>query len=347
MAKTRVCLLFGGVSEEYEVSIVSARSVFSHIDPARYDVTLIGITRQGDWRLFEGGVEELNAAWLEKAPKTALIPPVRCGEVWILSEQGVEKRPIDLVFPVMHGKNGEDGTLQGLLSLAGLPFVGCDCLSSALCMDKATAKLVLNNYGVPQAPCVTVEREEAAVKAEEIKQAAAALGYPLFVKPSASGSSCGVSKVNAPEGLADALAFAFASDKRVLIEKAIPGAEVEVAVLGKGELLVSPPGEIAPGSEFYDYDTKYKNDTARYYIPARLSPTAESTVRALAGKIYRALGCRGLARVDFFVDGETVVFNEINTLPGFTSISMYPKLMEAAGVSYSELIDRLIESAEV
>ncbi len=343
MNKLTVLCLFGGVSEEYEVSLVSAASVLSHIDREKYDLLTVGITREGRWLLYEGDASVLTKdMWQAYAQKEAFFVP---GALAVVDNGMLERKHIDVVFPIMHGKNSEDGTIQGLFQVYGLKYVGCNCLSSAACMDKATAKMILKNHNIPQAAAISVEKREIESMPSRIAMASEALGYPVFVKPSASGSSCGISRVTSPEYLLPALEKALLSDSRVLIEEYIRGKEVEVAVLGNDELLVSTPGEIAPNSEFYDYDTKYNSDTATYHIPARISDSAIQKVRSYAAKIYRALGCRGLARVDFFVDGERVVFNEINTMPGFTSISMYPKMMENEGLSFAELIDRLIALA--
>lgn len=341
--KITLLCLFGGVSEEHEVSIVSAASVLTNINREKYDIITVGITKAGKWLLYEGDVAHLTKdTWLDYATKEAFLMP---GGLAILENGKLVKKAIDVVFPIMHGKNSEDGTIQGLFAVYGLKFVGCNCLSSAVCMDKATTKMILKNHGIPQAAALAVERREIEAMPERIAMASEALGYPVFVKPSASGSSCGVSRVNSPTELLPALEKALLSDGRVLIEEYIRGKEVEVAVLGNDELLVSTPGEIAPNSEFYDYDTKYNSDVATYHIPARISESALDKVKRYAAKIYRALGCTGLSRVDFFVDGERVVFNEINTMPGFTAISMYPKMMAEMGVSYPELIDRLIALA--
>lgn len=343
MNKLTLLCLFGGVSEEHEVSIVSAASVLSHIDRAKYEVITVGITKEGKWLVYEGEVSSLTKdTWQAFATKEAFLVPHALA---VVCDTGIEKKKIDAVFPIMHGKNSEDGTLQGLFQVYGLKFVGCNCLASAACMDKATTKMILKNHNIPQAAAIAVEKREIARAPERIAMATEALGYPVFVKPSASGSSCGISRVTSPEYLAAALEKALLSDSRVLIEEYIKGREVEVAVLGNDELFVATPGEIAPNSEFYDYDTKYHADTATYHIPARISDTAMDRVKRYAAKIYRALGCRGLARVDFFVDGERVVFNEINTMPGFTAISMYPKMMANEGISFTALIDRLIALA--
>ncbi len=347
MAKIKLCCLFGGVSEEHEVSLVSASSVLSQVDSDKYDVTAVGVTKEGKWLLYEGALADLRAeSWQKHATKEVILPPAR-GEktLLILDGERILRRTIDVIFPVMHGKHCEDGTLQGLLELCGIPFVGSGCLASAVCMDKASTKMILKNHGIPQATAMAIDRAEFRKMPMRVALAAESLGFPLFVKPSASGSSCGVSCVKSPDELLPAIEKAFLSDDRVLIEERISGAEIEVAVLGNTSCEASLPGEIVPGSDFYDYDTKYVNDTASYYIPARISDTASEKVRRLALRIYKILGCRGLARVDFFVDGERVVFNEINTLPGFTSISMYPKMMEASGISYATLIDRLVSLA--
>lgn len=343
MNKLTVLCLFGGVSEEHEVSLVSAQSVISHMDSEKYDILMVGITREGKWRLFEGGVSSLTKeSWLSFAEKEAFLTP---NGLAVLMDGGLSFTAFDVIFPIMHGKHSEDGTLQGLFEMYGFRYVGCNSLSSAVCMDKATTKMILKNHNIPQAAAISVERREIEAMPARIAMASEALGYPLFVKPSASGSSFGVSRVTSPDELLTALHKALASDNRVLIEEYVRGKEVEVAVLGNGELLVATPGEIAPNSAFYDYDTKYNSDTATYHIPARISDTALGKVKKYAARIYRALGCRGLARVDFFVDGERVVFNEINTMPGFTAISMYPKMMQGEGLSFSELVDRLIALA--
>ena len=344
MKKINVCIMFGGVSTEHEVSLTSASSVLSNIDREKYDVTMLGITKGGRWLLYDGEIEKIASGEWERDPAHtvgAWISPSR-GDKAVRTEDG-RTVDIDVVFPVMHGANCEDGTLQGLLTLADIPFVGPDCEASALCMDKAAAKIVLNNFGIPQAKAVIIDRSELR-DAEKICENCEMLGYPLFVKPSRAGSSVGVSKVrNRPE-LESALADAFKIDRTVLVEEYIKGREVEVAVMGNEEPTASVCGEIDPGSDFYDYETKYVSDTASYYIPARLDEETSEKIRAYAIEIYKRLGCRGLSRVDFFI-GDRIIFNEINTLPGFTSISMFPKLFMYGGMSYSEIIDRLITLA--
>ena len=344
MKKINVCILFGGVSTEHEVSLTSASSVLSNIDREKYEVTMLGITKGGRWLLYDGSIEKIASGEWERDPAHtvgAWISPSR-GDKAIHTEDG-RTIDIDVVFPVMHGANCEDGTLQGLFALADIPFVGSDCESSAVCMDKAATKTILNNFDIPQAKAVIVERTWSH-DLERIYGNCEELGYPLFVKPSRAGSSVGVSKVRSRSELESALSEAFSIDRTVLIEEFIKGREVEVAVMGNEDPVASVCGEIDPGSDFYDYETKYISDTASYYIPARIDDECSEKVREYAVKIYKILGCKGLSRVDFFV-GDRIIFNEINTLPGFTSISMFPKLFMYGGMSYSEIIDKLIALA--
>ena len=340
----KVLILFGGVSSEHEVSLVSAAGVLANIDRSKYGVIPVGITKDGKWRLMEGREITEDALSDESLPAVA-VDPGRHGII-ILSDGKADFVKIDAVFPVMHGANGEDGTMQGLFAIAGIPCVGPDCEASAIGMDKAATKAVLNQAGILQAEAVVLTRDEihneGTVALLEEK-----LGYPMFVKPSRAGSSVGISKVKSRSELMPALEDAAAHDSKLLIEKSIVGREIEVAVLEEnGKLTVSAPAEIDPGAEFYDYDAKYNTDTSSFYIPARVSDAEAEDVRNIAARIFTILGCSGLSRVDFFIlpDGK-FVFNEINTLPGFTPISMYPKLMQHAGLSYTELITRLIEGA--
>jgi D-alanine-D-alanine ligase len=346
--KKTVCCLFGGESTEYEVSLSSASSVLENIDRERYDVIMMGITREGRWYLFEGDQQKVkDGSWYkdEENLTPAYICPSK-GVRAILTQDG-RRIHIDLVFPVMHGAHSEDGTLQGLLELSGIPFVGPHCTASAVCMDKSVTKAVLNSYQIPQAKAVILSKNDLERDFVRCADEVAKLGYPVFVKPASAGSSVGVSKVKVPEELKAALEKALQSGGKVLVEEFIEGREIEVAVMGNEDPQASCPGEIDPGSEFYDYETKYLADTASYYIPARLDEAKTEEVRALALRIYRALGCVGLSRVDFFCTKEgKFIFNEINTLPGFTSISMYPKLFMQIGMSYSEIITSLLELAE-
>ncbi|MBQ7354058.1 MAG: D-alanine--D-alanine ligase [Clostridia bacterium] len=345
-----LCCLFGGESTEYEVSLRSVTSVIENADPAKYTLTTVGITRDGKWYLYNGPVAAIakDEWWKDETYiRPAMISPSK-GDRCLLVLEGTTYRkiPLDVVFPVMHGAHCEDGTLQGLLELSGIPFVGPDCRSSAVCIDKFSTKAVLNNFKIPQARVEFVTRRELAEEFDAVAVRVAALGYPVFVKPSATGSSIGVSKVRTPDALQDAIANAARFDDVVLVEEFIDGREIEVAIMGNDAPVASVCGEIDPGSDFYDYETKYVSDTASYYIPARLSNEASDAIRKTACEIYRRLGCAGLSRVDFFytADGR-YIFNEINTLPGFTSISMYPKLFMACGMTYAEVIDRLVEHA--
>ena len=352
MNKLSICVLFGGVSPEHEVSLRSAESVLNHLDKDKYNLFPVGITKNGDWYLFGGDDYGMlpDGSW-ETCPKNrkAAISPRRGQGLLVFEEDCDVRVHIDVVFPVLHGENGEDGSIQGLLQIAGLPYVGPHVASSAVCMDKSLTKLVAQLAGIRQTPWELVHRSAFERDADAVcEKAEQKLGYPLFVKPCGTGSSVGVSRAENRGELREAIAAALAYDAKVLVEKYIRGREVEVAVLGNETPVASVCGEIDPGATFYDYETKYLTDTAKLYIPARISEDASEKVRETAIRVYEALGCRGLSRVDFFVtfDGEEVIFNEINTLPGFTSISMYPKLFEASGIPYGELLDRLLELAQ-
>lgn len=350
MGKLNLGILFGGKSSEYEVSLSSAYALLSNVDREKYDVFTIGITKDGKWYLFEGDAERiLDGSWFKSDVYEVLVSPSygrrRLG---VLREGGrIEKVTLDVVFPVLHGKFGEDGRVQGLLSVAGIPTVGCGCTASAVCMDKALTKTVVASADiVRQARAVVAYSRDGAEDAR--RRAEAEIGYPMFIKPASSGSSVGCSKVKDGSTFDKAVQAAFAEDGKILIEECITGREIEVAVLEEGgRLTVSVPAEIDVGSsEFYDYETKYVSDESSFYIPARIDEEAQKNASATAAKIFTVLGCRGLSRVDFFYTAEgELIFNEINTLPGFTPISMYPKLMGHAGIGYSELIDRLIRSA--
>lgn len=347
MNKISVCCLFGGVSTEHKVSLMSATTVLTNIDREKYDPIMVGITLSGRWLLYEGPVENIATGEWERSEEyltDAWISPSR-GEKCLFTADG-RKIPVDVVFPVVHGANCEDGTLQGLLTLADIPYVGPDCEASALAMNKAMTKLILSTAGIPQAKAVVASRTEikSDIRGLIAKCEETLADYPFFVKPARAGSSVGVFKVKNADELAMALGEACVFDKTVLIEEYIRGSEIEVAVMGNDDPVASVCGEIDPGSEFYDYDTKYITDSAKYYIPARLSEECSEKVREYALKIYKTLGCCGLSRIDFFV-GERIIFNELNTLPGFTSISMFPSLFMHSGMTLSEIIDRLISLA--
>ena len=351
MKKLNVCVLFGGVSPEHEVSLRSAESVMNNLDPEKYNIYPVGITKEGNWILYgDTDYSKLPTnEWLS-CPKNrqAALSPIRGQGLLSFEGDCVVRENIDVVFPVLHGENGEDGSIQGLFQIAGIPYVGCHVAASAACMDKCLTKLMAAVTNVRQADWELVTREQLRFHPEKaLDRVEAKFSYPVFVKPAGTGSSVGVSKARGREALLASLENAARYDRKVLVEEFIRGREVEVAVLGNNTPVASVPGEIDAGAEFYDYDTKYITNTSRLYIPARISEAAAEQVRQDAVAIYQAMGCQGLARVDFFVtyDGEQVVFNEINTMPGFTSISMYPKLFGASGIPYGELIDKLLDCA--
>ena len=350
LKKLNVCVLFGGISPEHEVSLRSAESVLKNLDAEKYHIFPVGITKTGDWLLFGGSDYSMlpDGRWeTYEANRRAVLSPIRGQGLLSFEGSGVVRERIDVVFPVLHGENGEDGAMQGLLQIAGLPFVGPGVGASAASMDKCMTKLVADSILVRQAAWRRVNKAEFEKDPEAAADAVEAkFAYPVFVKPAGTGSSVGVSKAGSRAALLAALEAALSYDDKVLVEEFIDGQEVEVGVLGNGTPVASICGEIDSGAEFYDYDAKYISDCSTLYIPARIPEDASERVRETAVRIYRALGCRGLSRVDFFVkaDGE-VVFNEINTIPGFTSISMYPKLFAASGIAYGALLDRLIELA--
>ena len=351
MKKLSVCILFGGVSPEHEVSLRSAESVLNNIDKNKYNVFPVGITKEGDWILYAGKDYSLlpSGEWKNfPGNRRAAISPVRGQGLLSFEGDCVVRERIDVVFPVLHGENGEDGTVQGLLRLAGIPFVGPHVAASAVAMDKTLTKLVADQAGIPQADWELVRRGDVEAHMEQkLNLLEQRFSYPMFVKPAGTGSSVGVSKAADRAALEKALLEASAYDEKVLVEEFIRGREIEVAVMGNDSPVASICGEIDSGAEFYDYDAKYITDTSVAYVPARIPEDVQERVREAAVKVYRAIGCRGLSRVDFFVtyEGNRVVFNEINTIPGFTSISMYPKLFEASGIPYGQLIDKLLALA--
>ena len=351
MKSLSVCILFGGVSPEHEVSLRSAESVLNNIDESKYNVFPVGITKEGKWILYGGkDYSDLpSGRWLTHPDnRQAAISPIRGQGLLTFEGDCVVRQQIDVVFPVLHGENGEDGTIQGLLQLAGIPYVGPHVAASAVAMDKTLTKLVVDQAGITQAAWHLVRRSDMGSRMEGTLDALEArFAYPMFVKPAGTGSSVGVSKATEREDLKKALLEAGKYDDKVLVEEFIRGREIEVAVMGNESPVASVCGEIDSGADFYDYDAKYITDTSVSYIPARIPEDVAETVRDTAVKVYKAIGCQGLSRVDFFVTWQEnrVVFNEINTIPGFTSISMYPKLFGASGVPYSQLIDKLLELA--
>ena len=351
MNKLNVCVLFGGMSPEHAVSLRSAESVLNNLDPEKYNIFPVGITKEGKWFLFGSQDYSLlpGGDW-ETCPDNlpVAISPVRGHGLLCFTRDGVRRQPLDVVFPVLHGENGEDGAMQGLLQIAGIAYVGPHVSASAVAMDKTLTKLVVDQIGQRQAAWQLVRRSELQHNVQQVlENLEGRFAYPMFVKPAGTGSSVGVSKAADRTALENALQAAAAYDEKVLVEEFISGREVEVAVMGNESPMASICGEIDSGADFYDYEAKYVTDTSVAYIPARIDEEVAEEVRDAAVKIYNAIGCRGLSRVDFFVTYEDnrVVFNEINTLPGFTSISMYPKLFDASGIPYGELLDKLLELA--
>ena len=351
MKKWNVCVLFGGMSPEHAVSLRSAESVLNNMDTEKYNILPVGITREGDWILYGGtDYSQLpDGQWMEHPDnRRAAISPVRGQGLLTFEGDCVVRQQVDVVFPVLHGENGEDGAMQGLLQLAGIPYVGPHVSASAVSMDKTVTTLVADKAGVTQAAWHLVRRADLETRLENMLDVLEErFAYPMFVKPSGTGSSVGVSKAKDRTALEQALMEAAKFDDKILVEEFIKGREVEVAVMGNANPMASVCGEIDSGADFYDYDAKYITDTSTAYIPARIPEDVEEQVREAAVKIYSAIGCQGLSRVDFFVtfEDQRVIFNEINTLPGFTSISMYPKLFDASGIPYGRLIDELLQLA--
>ncbi len=352
MRRRTVCVLFGGVSPEHEISLRSAECILNHMDKTRNRVLPVGITREGTWIFFAGSDYSLlpKDTWAEfPGCCRCALSPSRGEGLILFKEDGIAYAPIDVVFPVLHGENGEDGSMQGLMQVAGIPCVGPGVAASAACMDKTMTKLVIDRTNVRQAKWKLVTLED--FRADEtavIADIEHRFAYPVFVKPAGTGSSVGVSKARDRENLHRSLLDALHFDRKVLVEEFIHGHEVEVAVLGNQEPVASICGEIISGADFYDYEAKYLSDSSSTVIPAELTPEQAVQTREDAVTVYKAMGCRGLSRVDFFVtyDSGEVIFNEINTIPGFTSISMYPKLFEASGIPCTELIEKLLKLAE-
>ncbi len=347
----RVLLIFGGRSEEHEVSVVSAGSVARALDPERYDVVSVGIDKEGRWHhlpappALEGdGVDALPSIGPESGLEIALSREPGTRE--LVSDDG-ERQRVDVVLPILHGPFGEDGTIQGLFELAGIPYVGAGVLASAVGMDKAIQKVLFRAAGLPIVRYEVVTDHEWEEDPDAITARAEALGTPLFVKPAALGSSVGITKVKSLADLEQAMAEAFRHGRKAVIEESAEGArEIEVAVLGNDDPVASIPAEIIPNAEFYDYRAKYLDDSTRLEVPAKLPPEVVEELQRMAVTAFRAIDCAGMARVDFFYrEPADLIVNEINTIPGFTEVSMYPRMWEASGVPYAELLDRLIALA--
>lgn len=347
-----VVLLFGGMSSEHEVSRVSVGNFVNNIDRSKYEVLTVGITKEGRWLYTEATAAQMADGSWEELPGNmpCVISPDRAdhGMILFTPDGRVEKMQVDVVIPVLHGLWGEDGTVQGLLELAGIPYVGCGVLASAVCMDKGVANALFDANNIPHTKWLAANRWQVESDLDGVCAGVEAkLGWPVFVKPANAGSSVGITKAHNQDELKKAIALALENDRKVVFEAFVDGQEVECAVIGSDPAVATRPGEILAGAEFYTYDDKYKNGVSQTVIPAHLPEEKLDEVKTYAALAYSALGCEGLARCDFFVEHGTgkVMINEINTFPGFTSISMYPKLMEHEGLPVPALIDHLIELA--
>ena len=347
----KVAVIFGGMSTEHDVSIVSGISIIKNLNQNKYEIYPIYIDENGDWYKYTKKIEEIGT--LEVGDKLKEIEKIENPMNYL--------KQMDCIFPVLHGLYGEDGTVQGLFELLKIPYVGCKVLASSICMDKVYAKIIFEKAGLNQAKYVYIRKdkekyryiannfEETICTLEEVeKEVEEKLEYPMFVKPSNSGSSVGIRKVKNKKELEEAIKYAGKYDNKILVEQGIIGREIECAVLGNEEVLASCVGEVLSAEEFYSFDSKYKNSQSRTVIPANIEENISEEIRKQAIKAYKAAGGAGLSRVDFFVENGTnkIIINEINTMPGFTAISMYPKLFEAVGIKYTELLDKIIELSQ-
>ena len=348
--KLRVAVLFGGRSGEHEVSLMSARSVIAALDPEKYEIFPVGITHAGNWLMGENVLDGLEQGKTESLDHAVIFPePGYEGLYAIRNTQYIKITDLDVLFPVLHGTFGEDGTMQGLFELADAAYVGAGVVGSAVGMDKGIFKDVMRANDIPVVDWIILRRSEIEQDMNAVIRKAESLGsYPLFAKPANLGSSVGITKCNSRSDLGEGLMEAAAFDRRILVERGVVnGREIEVSVLGNDQPVASVPGEVLPSREFYSYESKYVDGTSGLLIPAPLPAETSEYIRDLAVRAYKAIDCAGMARADFFVERETgrVLLNELNTLPGFTSISMYPKLWDATGLTYPQLVDRLIELA--
>lgn len=351
MKKIRLAIIFGGKSSEYPVSLHSTASVLRQINKERYELVLIGITPDGKWFRYQGSVEDLeHDHWMEHPDNQAVVLSCSSHEgLLVLHSDGhFERCEIDCIFPILHGKNGEDGTIQGLFALAGIPYVGCSTLSSAICMDKEMTHIICERANIPCAPYMAVYEDEVSDLSALFEEAKQKVGVPFFVKPCNAGSSFGVHKVHDFEAFEHDLRDAFYHDGKgkVILEATIEGFEIGCAVMGNHELFVGSVDEIEIGEEFFDYEGKYEMVNSAIYCPARISKELFEEARDLAKRAYRAMNCQGMTRVDMFVTKQqTIVFNELNTIPGFTATSRYPTMMKEVGIAFPALIDRLVDLA--
>ncbi len=344
--RKRIVVLFGGASSEYEVSLQSAYAVMTHIDEEKYQILPIGIAKNGTWYLYRGEFTDIpEDKWLDESRCVPVVvsPDKRLHGLLLLKENGVEEISLDGALPILHGKNGEDGTVQGVFELAGIPLIGCNTMSSAICMDKETAHRLAKECGV-KVPASYIVKEAEKQNIAQIETYGDMLGYPLFVKPLRAGSSFGITKVTGKEELQAAVEHAFAYDTHVILEEMIEGFEVGCAVLGVDELTVGAVDEIELSEGFFDYTEKYTLKSSKIHVPARIAQEKAKEIKDAAVRIYRGLGCSYFARVDMFLTPEgEIYFNEVNTIPGFTAHSRFPNMMKEAGISFEEIIARLLE----
>lgn len=346
MKKLNVCVLFGGISTEHSVSEVSASAVLDAIDKDKYEVYPVGITEEGKWLLYDGDVEAIRQhRWENGKTIPAVISPDRTEKsLVVFEESGTKKIHLDVVYPVLHGKNGEDGTVQGICELAGIPYAGSGVIGSSVCMDKCIAKILFARANIPQSDWLEIKVGDT----PDYEKIEAKLGYPCFIKPSSAGSSIGVTKAANRDELKQGIELALKHDYKVLIEESIDAREIECGVMGNFSPQVSDVlGEIKPAKEFYDYAAKYESQASELIIPAPIDADIKEKIKNYAMRAYKICECRGYVRADFFIDRRDgrIILNEINTIPGFTPISMYPKVWEASGLSMTELIDKHIELA--
>lgn len=346
MKRKKIAILFGGCSSEYEVSLKSASAVIEHLRDELYEPILIGITRKGEWLRYRGNPDKILAdTWfLDENCTPAVVSPSRDVHGIIeLYEDSTEKIWIDAALPILHGKNGEDGTIQGLLELAGIPIVGCDTRSSALCMDKELAHTIVRSAGILTPSSVVIRRE---TDLDQVEKWTKDLTYPLFVKPARAGSSVGITQVLQKPDLQEAVKLAFEHDDKIVVEETVPGFEVGCAIMGNEELIIGEVDEIELTHGFFDFTEKYTLKTAHIHMPARIDPDTSVRIKQTAAAIYQALGCSGFARVDLFVTPDReLVFNEVNTIPGFTPHSRFPNMLKGAGWSFADMLDHIIDLA--
>lgn len=343
MNKKKIGIIFGGCSPEYSVSLESAYSVITNINKDKYEVILIGITKEGDWYKYEGDIESIkNNTWQEKGKCTkAVISSSKSDKgIIVIDGEKTELIKLDAIFPVLHGKNGEDGTVQGLIELAGIPLIGCDLISSSLCMDKYLSHKLVESYGIKVAKNIVINNK---TEKEEIHQKLKELNYPLFVKPMRAGSSFGITKVENKEEVEKAIEDAFLYDTEVIIEENVDGVEIGCAVFGNNELTVGEIDEIELSKGFFNFTEKYTLKTSKIHVPARVDKETSKRAKETAKQIYKILKCKDFARVDMFLTPkDEIYFNEINTIPGFTSHSRYPSMMKQIGINFDELVEKLI-----